>query len=331
MSGYDVAVVGATGAVGRKMLQVLEERDFPVKKIKLLASERSRGRELIFNDEIVKVEVLKTTSFKGIDIALFSAGGARSKKFAPIAAKSGTVVIDNSSAWRQDKKVPLVVPEVNAEDIEWHNGIIANPNCSTIQLVVVLKPLYDFSKIKRVVVSTYQSVSGTGRDAMEELYNQTKALLSGEKIETDVYPHQIAFNVLPHIDSFMDNAYTREEMKMVWETRKILHDDEIGVTATCIRVPVFISHSEAVNIETRKEITPNKARAILKKAPGVVIIDDPEESAYPMPIMAAGDDASFVGRIRKDESIKNGLNLWVVSDNLRKGAATNAVQIAELL
>ncbi len=331
MKGYNVAVVGATGAVGQKMREILEERDFPVKKIRLLASERSTGKTLPFKNEIVKVETLKESSFKGIDIALFSAGGARSKEFAPHAAKSGAVVIDNSSAWRMDKNVPLVVPEVNPEDIKWHNGIIANPNCSTIQMVVALKPLHDYARIKRIVVSTYQSVSGTGKNAMTELYEQTKALIAGGEAKAEVYPHQIAFNVLPHIDFFHENEYTNEEVKMINETRKILHDESIRISATCARVPVFIGHSEAVNIETGRKISPEKARTLLAKAPGVIVIDDPTESAYPMPVMAAGDDATYVGRIRRDESIKNGLDMWIVSDNLRKGAALNAIQIAELL
>jgi aspartate-semialdehyde dehydrogenase len=331
MKGYNVAVVGATGAVGQKMREILEERDFPIKKLKLLASERSAGKMLPFKNESIKVEVLKASSFKGVDIALFSAGGARSKEFAPHAAKSGAVVIDNSSAWRMDKKVPLVVPEVNPEDVKWHKGIIANPNCSTIQMVVVLKPIHDFARIKRIVVATYQSVSGTGRDAMTELYEQTKALVSGEEAIASVYPHQIAFNVLPQIDYFHGNDYTNEEIKMVNETRKILHDDSIRISATCVRVPVFVGHSEAVNIETGRKLSPAKARTLLSRMPGVIVIDDPSESAYPMPVMAAGDDATYVGRIRKDESIKNGLDMWIVSDNLRKGAALNAIQIAELL
>lgn len=331
MKGYNVAVVGATGAVGQKMREILEERDFPVKRIKLLASERSIGKTLPFKGETVKVEVLKASSFKGIDIALFSAGGARSKEFAPHAVKSGAVVIDNSSAWRMDKKVPLVVPEVNPEDVKWHNGIIANPNCSTIQMVVALKPLHDFARIKRIVVSTYQSVSGTGKNAMTELYEQTKALIAGEEAKAEVYPHQIAFNVLPQIDFFHENEYTNEEVKMMDETRKIMHDDSIRISATCVRVPVFISHSEAVNIETGRKLSPEKARNLLAMAPGVVVIDDPSDFAYPMPVMAAGDDATYVGRIRRDESIKNGLDIWIVSDNLRKGAALNAIQIAELL
>lgn len=324
-------MVGATGAVGQAMREILEQRHFPIRKLKLLASARSKGVRLPFKDELAKVEVLKSSSFKDVDIALFSAGGARSLEFAPAAAKAGAVVIDNSSAWRMDPKVPLVVPEVNPEDVAWHEGIIANPNCSTIQMVVVLKPLYDVAGIRRIVVSTYQAVSGTGRDAMEELYQQTYALLNDDDFTPKVYPHQIAFNVLPQIDAFLDNDYTKEEMKMINETRKIMHDDSIAVSATCVRVPVFVSHSEAVNIETEKKITQAKARRILKKAPGVVVVDDPSKLLYPMPVGAAGEDACYVGRIREDVSVKNGLDMWIVSDNLRKGAALNAVQIAEVL
>lgn len=331
MREYGVAVVGATGAVGQKMREILEERNFPVKNLKLLASEKSVGRNLPFKGEEIPVELLKSTSFKDIDIALFSAGADRSRKFAPDAAKMGAVVIDNSSTFRMDPKVPLVVPEINPEDIKWHQGIIANPNCSTTQMVVVLKPLYDRSRIKRIVVTTFQSVSGTGRSAMQELYEQSRSLLAGENFEPRVYPHQIAFNLIPEIDVFLENAYTKEEMKTVDETRKIMHDEGIGITATCVRVPVFIAHSEAVNIETEEKITPDEARRLLEKAPGVVVIDDPPSSAYPTPILSAGDDACYVGRIREDESVENGLNMWIVSDNLRKGAALNAIQIAEIL
>ncbi len=332
MKEYNVAIVGATGAVGEEMRRVLEQRKFPVKKLKLLASARSAGRRLTFKRMGVTVEELAEDSFKGIDIALFSAGGAISKKFASHAVKAGAIVIDNSSAFRMDKEVPLVVPEVNPDDVGAHNGIIANPNCSTIQMVVVLKPLYNRSRIKRIVVSTYQAVSGTGKNAIEELLTQSKKVLSGEnKVKADVYPHQIAFNVLPHIDIFLKNDYTKEEMKMVNETRKIMGDSEIGISATCVRVPILISHAEAVNIETEKKITSAEAKKILKNAPGIEVIDEPEKYAYPTPIFAAGKDACYVGRIREDESIKNGLNLWIVSDNLRKGAALNAVQIAEVL
>lgn len=331
MKQYNVAIVGATGAVGEEMRLVLEQRDFPVAGLKLLASERSAGRRMKFKNIDIEVEELKEDSFEGVDIAFFSAGGAISRQFAPIAVRSGAKVIDNSSAFRMDKNVPLVVPEVNSEDVKWHKGIIANPNCSTIQMVVVLKPLYDRSRIKRIVAATYQSVSGTGRKAMEELLAQSRAVLAQESPKMEVYPYQIAFNLLPQIDAFLANAYTKEEMKMVNETRKIMHDEQIGVTATCIRVPVLISHAEVVNIETEEKITAEEARAILAQAPGVEVIDDPDNRLYPLPIEAAGTDACYVGRIREDESIANGLNLWIVSDNLRKGAALNAVQIAELL
>jgi aspartate-semialdehyde dehydrogenase len=330
---YNIAIVGATGAVGTEMLRVLEEREFPVKSLRLLASERSEGNFLEFAGEEIMVQKLTRDSFAGIDIALFSAGGDRSTAFCPIAAAAGAVCIDNSSAWRMDPDVPLVVPEVNPGDIAGYTrkGIIANPNCSTIQMVVALKPLHDAARIKRVVVSTYQAVSGTGQRAIEELRIQTGELLNGRPADCKVYPHQIAFNCLPHIDVFLDNGYTREEMKMVNETRKIMGDDSIKVTATTVRVPVFYGHSEAVNIETEKKISAELARELLATAPGVQLVDDVKNLVYPMPIDAAGQDMTLVGRIREDESIANGLNLWVVADNLRKGAATNAVQIAEIL
>ncbi|ODA43780.1 Aspartate-semialdehyde dehydrogenase [Thermodesulfovibrio sp. N1] len=328
---YNVAVVGATGAVGNEMIAVLEERDFPVDTLRLFASERSEGIKLQFKGEEIPVETLKEDSFEGIDIALFSAGAERSKIWAPIAAKSGCVVIDNSSQWRMDPEVPLVVPEVNPHDLKWHKGIIANPNCSTIQMVVALKPIHDVAKIKRVVVTTFQSVSGTGKKAMDELLQQTVDLLNFKEIKIQVYPHQIAFNVLPHIDKFLENGYTKEEMKMVNETKKIMGDPSIKVTATTVRVPVFRGHSESVNIETERKLTAQEVREILSKAPGIVVIDNPEKNEYPLPIYASGKDEVFVGRIREDESIENGINMWVVSDNLRKGAALNAVQIAEEL
>ncbi|MBI5180195.1 MAG: aspartate-semialdehyde dehydrogenase [Nitrospirae bacterium] len=328
---YNVAVVGATGAVGQEMIDILEERSFPAANLLLYASERSAGKKLIFKDKEIQAKKLTTDSFKGIDIALFSAGAARSLEFAPIAAKAGAVVIDNSSAFRMDPNVPLVVPEVNRHAIFKHNGIIANPNCSTIQMVVALKPIHDAVKIKRIVVTTFQSVSGTGMKAMDELMEQTKALLSFKEVECKVYPHQIAFNCLPHIDVFLDNAYTKEEMKMVNETRKIMEDDSIRVTATTVRVPVFRCHSEAVNIETEKKISPNEARAVLSTAPGVIVFDEPKKNVYPLAIDVAGKDDVYVGRIREDESIANGINMWIVGDNLRKGAALNAVQIAEEL
>ena len=330
-SAYRVAVVGATGAVGAEMIEVLEERKFPVETLFPLASARSAGGTVVFRGEDVTVEELTKDSFAGIDIALFSAGADVSREYAPIAAKAGAVVIDNSSAWRMDKDVPLVVPEVNPHDVDQHQNIIANPNCSTIQMVVALKPLHDRVRIKRIVVTTFQAVSGTGKDAMDELMDECRDLLSFRIAEPKVYPYQIAFNCLPHIDDFLPSGYTKEEMKMVNETRKIMGDAAIQVTATTVRVPVYVGHSEAVNIETEQKLTANEARAILSTAPGVMLYDDPEHKIYPMPLDVAGKDEVYGGRIREDESIPHGLNLWVVADNLRKGAATNAVQIAELL
>lgn len=333
MKTFHVAVVGATGAVGNEMIKILEERKFPVGKLKLLASERSIGKSLEYKGESLPVEVLKEDSFTGVQIGLFSAGGSISEKFAPFAAQAGCVVVDNTSAFRMVPDIPLVVPEVNPEAIALYKnrGIIANPNCSTIQMVVALKPIHDAVRIKRIVVSTYQAVSGTGKKAVDELMNQTRALLSFQDPVVKVYPHQIAFNCLPQIDVFVDNGYTKEEMKMINETRKIMNDPSIAVTATTVRVPVFYAHSESVNIETEKKITPQEVRDLLAKAPGVIVVDDPQERQYPMAIHAAGKDETFVGRIREDESIPNGINMWVVSDNLRKGAALNAVQIAEIL
>ncbi len=328
---YVVAVAGATGAVGREMIEIIEERKFPVEKLVLLASERSEGQRLEFRGKNEVVKLLSKDAFKGVDIALFSAGAERSLEFVPAAVKDGAVVIDNSSAFRMDPKVPLVIPEVNAHALAGHTGIIANPNCSTIGMVVVLKPIHDAVKIRRVVVTTFQSVSGTGKDAIDELAGQTVALLNFRDIEKKVYPHQIAFNCLPHIDAFLDNGYTREEMKMVNETRKIMEDESIRVTATTVRVPVFRCHSESVNIETEKNLPANEARAILSGAPGIIVYDDPKKNLYPLAIDVAGKDEIFVGRIRVDESIPNGINMWIVSDNLRKGAALNAVQIAERL
>ncbi|MEW6001814.1 MAG: aspartate-semialdehyde dehydrogenase [Nitrospirota bacterium] len=328
---YVVAVVGATGAVGNEMVTTLRERDFPVDYLRLFASERSEGKTLEFCEREIPVETLKENSFEGIDIALFSAGAERSKIWAPVAAKSGCVVVDNSSQWRMDPEVPLVVPEVNPNDLKGHKGIIANPNCSTIQMVVVLKPIHYAAKIKRVVVTTFQSVSGTGQKAMDELFQQTTDLLNFRDIKCNVYPYQIAFNVLPHIDRFLENGYTKEEMKMVNETRKILGDYSIRVTATTVRVPVFRGHSESVNIETEKKLTADEVRAILSEASGIVVFDAPHKNVYPMPIDVAGKDETYVGRIREDESIEKGINMWIVADNLRKGAALNAVQIAERL
>jgi len=328
---YIVAIVGATGAVGEEMISILEDREFPVEKLRLFASERSEGKTLAFRDNEVLVETLSKNSFRGIDIALFSAGGERSKIWAPVAVKSGCIVIDNSSQWRMDPEVPLVVPEVNPHDLKWHKGIIANPNCSTIQMVVVLKPIHDSARIKRVVVTTFQSVSGTGKKAMEELMQQTVDLLNFRQVQATVYPHQIAFNCIPHIDSILENGYTKEEMKMVNETRKIMGEDSIRITATAVRVPVFRCHSESLNIETEKKITADEVRAVLSAAPGIVIYDAPDKNVYPVPVDVADKDETYVGRIREDESIENGINLWIVADNLRKGAALNAVQIAEKL
>ncbi len=332
-SRYNVAVAGATGAVGQCMIKVLEERGFPVDEIRLLASERSVGKGLSFRGQTVPVALLDTGSFAGIDIALFSAGAARSLDFAPAAAASGAVVVDNSSAFRMDPEAPLVVPEVNPHHIAQYTkkGIIANPNCSTIQMVVALKPIHDAARIKRIVVSTYQAVSGTGQKAINELDQQVRAYVAGDRITPSVYPHQIAFNCLPHIDSFLPNGYTKEEMKMVNETQKIMDDPSIRVTATTVRVPVFWGHSESVNIETEKKITPDEVKQLLRKAPGVIVVDEPDQGRYPLAIDAAGRDETFVGRIREDESIANGINMWIVADNIRKGAATNAVQIAEIL
>jgi aspartate-semialdehyde dehydrogenase len=330
---FNVAVAGATGAVGNQMITCLEERSFPTKSIKFLASHRSVGRKLRFRGEDLPVEELTENSFKGVDIAIFSAGGGISKTFAPLAAKDGCVVVDNSNAWRMDSEVPLVVPEVNPHAIAEYTkkGIIANPNCSTIQMVVPLYPIYKEVGIKRIVVSTYQAVSGTGKKAIDELFDQTRSMINFLDYEKKVYPHRIAFNCLPHIDVFQENGYTKEEMKMVNETKKIFEDPSIGITATAVRVPVFYSHSESINVETEEHISAANVRALLEKAPGVKIVDDPGNNLYPLAIDAAGQDLTWVGRIRNDESIPNGINMWVVADNIRKGAATNAVQIAEIL
>jgi aspartate-semialdehyde dehydrogenase len=328
---YVVAVVGATGAVGNEMVKTLEERNFPVDKLRLFASERSEGKQTEFRNKKISVESLKENSFGDIDIALFSAGAERSKIWAPVAVRAGCVVVDNSSQWRMDPETPLVVPEVNPHDLKWHKGIIANPNCSTIQMVVVLKPIHDAARIKRVVVTTFQSVSGTGQKAIDELLQQTTDLLNFRGVKCNVYPYQIAFNVLPHIDKFLENGYTKEEMKMVNETKKIMGDNSIRVTATTVRVPVFRCHSESLNIETEKKLTANEVRAILSEAPGIVVYDAPDKNIYPIAIDVAGKDETYVGRIREDETIENGINMWIVADNLRKGAALNAVQIAEKL
>jgi aspartate-semialdehyde dehydrogenase len=328
---YRVAVVGATGAVGNLMIQVLEERAFPVSELTLLASARSLGKRLPFKGTELPAQELREDSFKGIQVALFSAGGSVSRNFAPLAAQAGCVVIDNSSAFRMDAGVPLIVPEVNPEAVSPHPNIIANPNCSTIQMVVALKPIYDAVGIKRIVVTTFQAVSGTGKRAIEELRLQVSDLMQGKEVQKEVYPYQIAFNCFPHIGAFLENGYTEEEMKMVSETRKIFNDPEIAVCATTVRVPVYFGHSESINIETRAPISVDRVRTLLEKAPGVSVVDDPAQKLYPMPLAAAGRDETLVGRIRQDPSAENGLALWVVADNIRKGAATNAVQIAELL
>jgi aspartate-semialdehyde dehydrogenase len=325
MKAVNVAVVGATGLVGRKMIQVLEERNFPVAQIGLFASRRSVDKELQFKGKTYKVQELKPDVFHGYELALFSAGAAVSKEIAPHAVQHNTLVVDNSSAFRLENGVPLVVPEVNAKEICNHQGIIANPNCSTIQLVVVLKPLHEQFKIKRVVVSTYQSVTGAGKKAVDQLDGELKKLPLTDK----KFPHPIAYNCLPHIDVFYDDGYTREEYKMVKETKKIMEDDTIQVTATCVRVPVYGGHSESVNIELEKSFEMEEIRDLLTHSPGIVVQDDPNENLYPMPINAYEHDEVFVGRIRRDSTLKSGLNLWIVADNLRKGAATNAVQIAE--
>lgn len=351
--GVNVAVVGATGAVGTEMFKVLERRNFPIDELRPLASSRSAGRVIIFRGKEIQVQKLTKDSFEGIKVALFSAGGNVSREFVPYAIGSNSVVVDNTSAFRMDDDVPLVVPEVNANKIAKHNGVIANPNCSTIQLVLVLKPIHDAVKIKRVVLSTYQAVSGAGLKAMDELRKETEFILSNTSLTRpngltgrakpfwqegeygrSIFPHQIAFNVLPQIpqsDAFLKNGYTSEEMKIINETKKIMDDDSIRITTTTVRVPVFRGHSESVNIETVKKLSADEARELLSKAEGVVVLDDPSRQLYPLATNAAGKDETFVGRIREDNSVENGLNLWVVSDNLLKGAALNAVQIAERL
>ncbi len=340
-----VAVVGATGAVGTEMVRVLAERRFPVSRLCPLASERSVGKRIAFNGTSYRVQKLDKRHFDGVDVALFSAGASRSLEFAPEAAKRGAIVVDNSSAFRLKDDVPLVVPEVNPQVLQHHRGLIANPNCSTIIMLVALKPLHDAARIRRIIVSTYQSVSGAGARAMAQLYEETKRVVRQIKISRTqfqtaarlaattkpVLPTQIAFNVIPQVDVFLDNLYTKEEMKMVHETRKILEAPELAISATCVRVPVLIAHSEAVWIETERPLSVAQARRLLRQAPGVRLVDDPSKPAYPVPLDVAGRDEVFVGRIRHDESVANGLALWVCGDNLRKGAATNAVQIAELL
>ncbi len=330
---YNVAVVGATGAVGREMIKILLQRKFPFKNIKLFASSHSQGLKIKVGDVEVEVDELNEDSFtnSNIQIALFSAGADRSKKFAPIAVKNNIIIIDNSSMFRMDKDVPLIVPEVNPEEIKKHNGIIANPNCSTIQMLVVIKPLYKVSRIKRIVLTTFQSVSGAGLKAMVELRSQCESYLQNKPIMQAKFPYQIAFNCIPQIGAFNNEGECAEETKIINETKKIMGDDKIQVSPTTVRVPIFICHSESINIETESKITRKEAVSILKRAPGVKVIDDPEKSKYPVPILYEGTDDVYVGRIREDKSTKNGLNMWVVADNLRKGAALNAIQIAEYL
>ena len=329
MKEYRVAIVGATGLVGQEFAKVLEQRNFPMSSICLLASDRSAGKKLFVNGEEIEVKETVPESFQGVDIALFSAGAEISRHFSPIAAQARAVVVDNSSAFRMTPEVPLVVPEVNPEDIKYHKGIIANPNCSTIQMVVALYPLHKVDPIKRITVDTYQAVSGTGFAAVNELTTQARQVLDGQTTIPHVYPHQIAFNLLPEIDVFLDNGYTKEEWKMVEETRKIMHADGIAISATCVRVPVYTGHSEAIHVEFSQPMSPDEAQRILANAPGIKVLDDPAISLYPQPWSAAGTDEVFVGRIRRDASHPNGLDMWVVADNLRKGAALNTVQIAE--
>ncbi len=329
MTEYRVAIVGATGLVGQEFIKVLGQRNFPMASILLLASDRSAGKKLFVNHQEIEVKETTPESFKKIDIAFFSAGAETSRYFSPIAAQSGAVVVDNSSAFRMMSTVPLVVPEINPGDIRWHKGIIANPNCSTIQIVMALYPLHKVNRIKRIIVDTYQAVSGTGSAAVEELTVQAKQVLEGQATTPHVYPHQIAFNILPEIDVFLDNGYTKEEWKMVEETRKIMHAEDMAISATCVRVPVFTGHSVAIHAEFSHLMSPDDARRILAQAPGIKLLDDTAISLYPQPWSAAGTDEVFVGRIRRDVSHPNGLVMWVVADNLRKGAALNTVQIAE--
>ena len=330
--GYRVAIVGATGNVGREMLNILEEVNFPVEKIHAIASRKSIGVEVGWKNGVIKCEDIEQFDFSRVDIALMSVSGAFSKEWSPKIGRAGALVIDNSSAWRMDPDVPLIVPEVNADAAAGYTkrGIIANPNCSTAQLVVALKPLHEAATIKRVVVATCQSVSGAGKDAMDELFSQTKSVYTNDELVNKKFPKRIAFNVIPHIDVFMEDGYTKEEWKMMAETKKIL-DPKIKLSATCVRVPVFVGHSEAVNVEFEKPIAPDEARSILRKAPGCLVIDKHEPGGYVTPYEAAGEDATYISRIREDATVENGLSFWCVSDNLRKGAALNAIQIAEVL
>jgi aspartate-semialdehyde dehydrogenase len=325
----NIAIVGATGLVGSEFLKILEGWSVPIKSIHLFASDRSAGKRLAFRGDELTVEETTNDSFHGIDLALFSAGADVSERFSPIAVRSGAVVVDNSSAFRMDPQSPLVVPEVNPDDLNGHNGIIANPNCSTIQMVVALNPLHQVNPVKSIVVSTYQAVAGTGTVAVDELNRQIRQVMAGEETSPEVYPHQIAFNVIPFVDAFLDNGYTVEEWKMVAETRKIMHMPDLPVSATCVRVPVYLSHSEAVNVEFTHPMSPQEAREILANAPGVAVVDDPSHDLYPLPINATGRDEVFVGRIREGLAHPNSLAMWIVADDLRKGAALNAVQIAE--
>ena len=332
-----VAVAGATGAVGNEFLKVLHDLDFPASEVRALASARSAGKKLPFEGcgqvpaGELTVQEMTPEALKGVDIALFSAGAGVSKEFRQAVVDAGAVMIDNSSAFRMDEDVPLVVPEVNPEDVKWHNGVIANPNCSTIQMVVALKPLYDLSRIKRVVVSTYQAASGAGAKAMEELYAQTQQFLNGEELTIDAFAHQIAFNCIPHIDVFLEDGTTKEEWKMIAETKKIMHDADLQVAATCVRIGVLRCHGESINVEFEGDVSVEDARAALEAAPGVTVMDNPDEKLYPMPGLLAGTDGAYVGRLRKDDSVEHGLAFWNVADQIRKGAALNAVQIAQLL
>ena len=330
MKEYNIAIVGASGAVGHEFLKVLDERNFPVGELRLLATERSAGKMMAFRGQEYQVMTTNVDSFLGVDIALF-AGGSASLEYGPAAVAAGAIVIDNSSNYRYNDDIPLVVPEVNPEDLDWHKGIIANPNCSTIQLVVALKPLHDAAGIKRIVCSTYQAVSGAGLPGLEELEDQTAHIIKGEPISCAAFKHQIAFNVIPQIDVLLPGGYYKEEMKMVWETQKMLHNKNIRVSCTCVRVPVFRSHSESINIEFESPLSSDKAREILRQAKGVIVVDEPEDFNYPMPILSSDTDEVYVGRIREDISVENGICLWVVADQIRKGAATNAIQIAESL
>ncbi|MFQ5675559.1 MAG: aspartate-semialdehyde dehydrogenase [bacterium] len=329
MKSYNVAIVGATGMVGRTFIQILEERDFPINELRPLASAKSVGQGIMYRGEKRTVGLLEPASFKNIDFALFSAGADISKQFSPIAAESGAVVIDNSSAFRMQDNIPLVVPEVNAEVLQSHHRIIANPNCSTIQMVVAAKPIHDAASIQRIVVSTYQAVSGKGKDAVDELESQSQSMLQSQAANAQVFPHQIAFNALPHIDIFKEDGNTAEEIKMIQETRKIMGEPDLAISAMCVRVPVFNGHSLSLNLELEKPLTVDDLRNILANAPGIELLDNPNTNLYPTPVQASGKDDVFVGRIRRDDSVENGFNLWVVSDNLRKGAALNAIQIAE--